>query len=482
MDITVKIERYVRVKNHIKYEILLTINGIQQNPIFRRYQEFNQFYQNLKQCIKYFKLYSVNIKETSSTKLTAQEKQMMSASAPRSQLLKPPKLPGKKFFSNFDPIFLQKRRLLLEEFLNELVQNSLLLNLICTLTFLEIPSSLMIANNNKKNRPGDDQYTASSVGEVNQVGRQHLMLTNLNQVEYETRSEDEEQQQQHGHHGDVHTFVLNTERKYKYITNGVNDLIKILCNEPWWQNSFRIFQHGCGNGLFAIQLIYYVAESSNQNLNEAHQHTTNIFKSLPMSVIAEDANEVYINQFKEQIQLHHMSSKIKAIISKNNNGTNFSGVYDLFISIFALRNLSGYEGSPQMYIKSYFQHVMRIIKSEGYIVICEVANFTMGPKATKSNDGDNNWQRMITNVFDELSIQIIRRHRYFIRKPANEINNTNDDDSSEINNSNYRDKYKQSKQIQKFLSIPCVIIIGKMPVKIKRERERRIKAAKNKGT
>ena len=64
-----------------------------------------------------------------------------------------------------------------------------------------------------------------------------------------------------------------------------------------------------------------------------------------MSIIGSDTNEMYIKQFKEQIQLHEMSSKVKAILSNDTNGTNFSGIYDLLEGVkefnaFALLRLA----------------------------------------------------------------------------------------------------------------------------------------------
>ena len=101
MIITITIEKYIRVSNHVKYKIITIINNIQQKPILRRYQEFYQYYQFLKESIKEIRKYALSNNNNNENN-TQQIK----------KIKKPPKLPGKKYFANMDPNFLQERQLL----------------------------------------------------------------------------------------------------------------------------------------------------------------------------------------------------------------------------------------------------------------------------------------------------------------------------------------------------------------------------------
>ena len=498
MIITITIEKYIRVSNHVKYKIITIINNIQQKPILRRYQEFYQYYQFLKESIKEIRKYTLSNNNNNDNN-TQQIK----------KIKKPPKLPGKKYFANMDPNFLQERQILLEQFLNEIVQNDSLLKLYCTLNFLEIPLSLIIAssNNNNHNNIHNMQINQqqptnnnnnntiqnnrtktitnlkTSLNNNENITTQHLINTNLNQMEYIPYYNDNNEHEQHE--------TIQVQRKYQYLIDGMNSLIDILYNEPWWEETFRIFQHRCGNGIFIMQLLHYIVSSKSNSYNNTdhrhhHNHLNEIFKTLSMSIIGSDTNEMYIKQFKEQIQLHEMSSKVKAILSNDTNGTNFSGIYDLFTSIFTLRHQfsSSYEidnnnnNNMLENIKQYFINAKRIIKSEGYIIICEIDHFMVSVKNKEENEASN-WQNIITSIFHDLSIQIIRRHKFFIRKPVLEnVNNENNgdeeqDDDNKSSSSRKIDIYRESQRIQKFISIPCVVIIGKMPIKMKKKKKKR---------
>ena len=104
-------------------------------------------------------------------------------------------------------------------------------------------------NNNtiQNNRTKTITNLKTSLNNNENITTQHLINTNLNQMEYIPYYNDNNEHEQHE--------TIQVQRKYQYLIDGMNSLIDILYNEPWWEETFRIFQHRCGNGIFIMQLL-----------------------------------------------------------------------------------------------------------------------------------------------------------------------------------------------------------------------------------
>ena len=416
--IRIRIDNYKHAQDHVKYCIIVSINDI-EHKVYRRYKEFSKYHSYLKETLRNLK----RVKGSGNAGGSSSDKS-------------PPKFPGKKMFANFDPHFLELRRGKLESFLTGIVANPIFIRLMCTLDFLQIPTSLVFSS-----EVTSVQGSKQSSPNVSKV-EEFLSHTDLASVNYLQPSEN---------NTTLQNFQDLMQCKNNYLLQGVSDIVCLLGDEPWWENSFRIFQHHCGAGIFATQLLYLFAlKASNNNISTVRD----TIKGLGMSIVGIDDNEDAITNFKDNIQRLSMASKAKAILHHGDQlGADFSGVYDVFLSIFSLRHIFTAASSFEM-IESYFKNIQRTLKGLGYVIICEIADLVY--IETPQENGDKiitAWPTIITKVCTNLSITVIREHKLFVRKPISQNN-----DAKHISNS---------------ISVPCVVLVARMPQKRKRTKRDR---------
>ena len=413
--ICIRIDGYKHAQDHIKYCIVVSINGV-EHKVYRRYKEFNKFRLNLKETLR-------NLQRVKGV-----------GNIPSCNLYKSlPNFPGKKMYSNFCPDFLEKRRGKLQSFLTAIVANPILTRLMCTLDFLQIPTSLNFSS---------EVTSLQGSKHVSKIA-EFLSFTDLASINYLPPN---------GSSTDISTLQdgMLCKSGDRYLLQGVSDIVCLLRDEPWWEDSFRIFQHHCGAGIFATQLLYWHALKRSNGSSIA---VSDAIKGLGLSIVGVDDNNDAVMQFKENIQRLRMTSKAKAILHHGDTlGAGFSGVYDVFLSVFSLRRVFSAAASCEMLI-NYFKNIRRTLKSQGYVIICEIADLVYTDTSGGNSDKSiRNWLSVITKICTDLRITIIREHKLFIRKAVRQKGDFDDKAST--------------------VSVPCVVFVGRMPQRPKRGRHK----------
>ena len=209
--IRIRIENYKRAQDHIKYCIVVSINSV-EHKVYRRYKEFDKYRTYLKETLRNLRCVKGN------------------DNIPTFNLYESlPNFPGKKMFANFDPEFLERRRDQLQTFLAAIIANPILTRLMCTLDFLQIPTSLSFSS---------EVTSLQGSKHVSKI-EEFLSFTDLASVNYLPLN---------GSSIDIPTLQdgMLCKSTDEYLLQGVSDIVCLLRDEPWWEDSFRIFQHHCG--------------------------------------------------------------------------------------------------------------------------------------------------------------------------------------------------------------------------------------------